>query len=143
MTRPSRRLMILLLLGCMPAAAETLHCRSINGNVTCSGDGGVSCQTVNGRTTCVGGGGSVVQEFGGAPGRKMPGRDMPDEADEAPEEWPRERPRERPEGQSRERLQPPARSLAMERRGPAGFLSVERDGTRLRLRTERLSIDRD
>ena len=126
MTRPSRRLMVLLLLGCAPAAAETLQCRSINGNVTCAGDGAVSCQTVNGRTVCIGSGGGIVQEFGGAPGRRMP-----PEANESPEERLEERP------------QPRARLPAIERRGPTGFLSIERDGTRLRLRTERLSIDRD
>jgi len=49
-----------------PAMAGTLRCRSVNGNVTCSGDGAVSCQTVNGRTVCVGGGGSAVQSFGGS-----------------------------------------------------------------------------
>jgi hypothetical protein len=126
MTRPSRRLMVLLLLGCMPAAAETLQCRLINGNVTCAGDGAVSCQTVNGRTVCIGSGGSIVQEFGSAPGRRMP-----PEFGESPEERQGERPQLR------------AHQLAIERRGPAGFLSVERDGTRLRLRTEQLSIDRD
>ena len=126
MTRPSRRLMVLLLLGCAPAAAETLQCRSINGNVTCAGDGAVSCQTVNGRTVCIGSGGGIVQEFGGAPGRRMP-----PEANESLEERLEERP------------QPRARLPAIERRGPTGFLSIERDGTRLRLRTEQLSIDRD
>src|SRR3954453_592194 len=126
MTRPSRRLMVFLLLGCTPATAETLQCRSINGNIICAGNGAVSCQTVNGRTVCIGSGGSIVQEFGSAPGRRMP----PD-ADESPEERLGERP------------QPRARQLAIERRGPVGFLSIERDGTRLRLRTEQLSIDRD
>ena len=126
MTRSSRRLMVLLLLGCTPAAAETLQCLSINGNVTCAGDGAVSCQTVNGRTVCIGSGGSIVQEFGSGPGRRMPS-----EADESPEERLGHRP------------QPRAHRLAIERRGPTGFLSIERDGTRLRLRTEQLSIDRD
>ncbi|HEY0418738.1 MAG TPA: hypothetical protein VGC80_04395 [Acetobacteraceae bacterium] len=126
MTRSSRRLMVFLLLGCTPAAAETLQCRSINGNVTCAGDGAVSCQTVNGRTVCTGSGGSIVQEFGGAPSRRMPL-----EADEAPEERQGEHP------------QPRARRLTIEQHGPAGFRSIERDGTRLRLRTEQLSIDRD
>ena len=126
MTRSSRRLMVILLLGCTPAAAETLQCRSINGNVTCAGDGAVSCQTVNGRTVCIGSGGSIVQEFGGAPGRRMP-----PEVEDLLEERQRERP------------QPRARRLTMERHGPVGFLSVERDGTRLRLRTGQLSIDRE
>ena len=47
MSRPSRRLIVFLLLGCIPATAETLRCRSINGNVTCAGDGAASCQMVN------------------------------------------------------------------------------------------------
>jgi hypothetical protein len=62
------RLASLVLLGagplCLPAAAETMQCRSVNGNVTCSGSGGMSCQTVDGRTVCVSGKGEVVQEFG-------------------------------------------------------------------------------
>jgi len=49
----------------VPASAETLRCRSVNGNVTCAGSGGVSCQTVDGKKVCVSGGGDVVQEFGG------------------------------------------------------------------------------
>jgi hypothetical protein len=49
----------------VPASAETLRCRSVNGNLTCAGSGGVSCQTVDGHKVCVSGGGDVVQEFGG------------------------------------------------------------------------------
>jgi hypothetical protein len=45
-------------------SAETLRCRSVNGNVTCAGSGAVSCQTVNGRKVCVSGGGDIVQSFG-------------------------------------------------------------------------------
>jgi hypothetical protein len=48
------------------ASAESLRCRSVNGNVTCSGSGAVSCQTINGHKTCVAGNGQVVQSFGGA-----------------------------------------------------------------------------
>lgn len=127
MTYLDRRLMVLLLLGCAPAAAETLQCRSVNGNVTCAGDGAASCQTVNGRTVCTGQGGAIVQEFGGRP-RRSP----PPETDEPAEEL-----------LLREPPQAPARRLTIERRGSAGALSLERDGTRLRLRTEHLSVDRD
>ena len=48
-------------------SAETLRCRSVNGNVTCAGSGAVSCQTVNGHKVCVSAGGDVVQSFGAPP----------------------------------------------------------------------------
>lgn len=47
-----------------PLAAETLHCVSVNGNVTCAGTGAVACQSVDGRTVCSTDG--VRQSFGGA-----------------------------------------------------------------------------
>lgn len=99
------------------AGAEELACRSVNGNVTCSGSGAVACQTVNGQTTCTGGNGAVVQRFGRsvAPPSILP----PGEAEDMPER------------------------LFLDRRSPPGWMSIERDGTRLRLRSERLSIDRD
>lgn len=111
-----------------PAIAETLRCRSVNGNVTCSGSGAVSCQTVNGRTTCIGGNGAVVQQFGGVPPTEPPAitkEDEPATEDEAP---PAPSPQER---------------LSIERRSPHAWMSLQRDGTRLRLRTNRLSIDLD
>lgn len=115
------------ILSLAPAMAETLRCRSVNGNITCAGSGGVSCQTVNGRTTCVGGGGAVVQQFGGTPPSEPPvvTEDDPALEDEVP---PAPRPHDR---------------LSIERRSPHASLSLERDGGRLRLRTDRLSIDLD
>lgn len=116
------------LLSLAPAMAETLRCRSVNGNITCSGSGAVSCQTVNGRTTCIGGNGAVMQQFGGPPPSEPPTiteEDEPALEDEAP---PAPRPRDR---------------LSIERRGPHAWLSLQRDGARLRLRTDRLSIDLD
>lgn len=68
MSRMTRRLILsaLAALCAGPATAETLRCRSVNGNVTCAGSGATSCQTVDGRTTCVANG--IRQEFGaGAP----------------------------------------------------------------------------
>ena len=111
--------------------AESLSCQSINGNINCAGRGAMSCQTVNGRTTCVGGNGAIVQQFGSAP-RSAPML-VPDEAvpdDDGPDEEAIPMPR------SRGRMQ-------IERRGPAGWMTIERDGSRLRLRSDRLSIDRD
>ena len=58
------------------ASAETLRCRSVNGNLTCAGSGGVACQTVNGKTVCVSGHGDVVQSFG-----KGMASHQPDDAD--------------------------------------------------------------
>lgn len=113
----------------VPAMAETLQCRSINGNVTCAGSGAASCQTVNGRTTCVSGGGGVVQHFGSARSAASGAA-----ADEAVDH----------EAERREADDPVSRrGLAIERRGPGAALSLQREGTRLRLRTERLAVDID
>ena len=129
MSPVTRRLLLASLAACCtaPALAETLRCRSVNGNVTCAGSGAVSCQTVDGRTTCVSGGGQVVQQFGSsgaAPPAIEP--DEPDDRDDAPPPPPRA-----------------GRRLSIERQGPAGRLWLERDGSRLRLRTDRLAIDLD
>jgi hypothetical protein len=62
--RPFVLAFVLTVAACASASAETLRCRSVNGNTTCSGSGAVSCQTVNGRTVCVGGNGAAVQSFG-------------------------------------------------------------------------------
>jgi hypothetical protein len=124
----TRRLLLATLAACCaaPAFAETLRCQSVNGNVTCAGSGAVSCQTVDGRTTCVSGGGRVVQQFGSA--GSSPPVVEPEEPDDR-EDGPPPR--------------PAGRHLSIERQGPAGRLSLERDGNRLRLRTERLAIDLD
>jgi hypothetical protein len=56
---------IVSILWCVaPASAESLRCQSVNGNLNCSGSGGVACQTVNGTKTCTSGNGDVVQSFG-------------------------------------------------------------------------------
>ena len=123
----------------LPAMAETLHCRSVNGNTTCAGSGAVSCQTINGRTTCISGGGGVVQQFGAAPmpappSIAPPGAPPGDAEDGAESRWQAERsPRPRPGG-----------SRSIERRdSQGGWLSLQREGSRLRLRTESLAIDLD
>jgi hypothetical protein len=104
------RLASIALLCAAPAFAETLNCRSLNGNVTCSGSGGASCQRVDGRTVCLSGDGSVLQQFGA----------------------------EAPRGSAEA-----GRQLRIERRGLAGPLLLEREGGRLRLRTDRLDLDLD
>ena len=118
---------ILAASACGAAHAESLSCRSVNGNVTCVGSGAMSCQTVNGQTTCIGGNGAVVQRFGGAP--LSPPSIMPEEAEPEDEAIPLPRTR--------------GGRLLMERRGPGGWMTIERDGTRLRLRSDHLAIDRD
>ncbi len=129
MLKPFRLSLLTALLAasaCSAAGAESLSCRSVDGNVTCAGRGAYSCQTVNGQTTCIGGNGSVVQRFG-AP---LPDPSaMPEEAEPEEEAAPMPRPR--------------GGHLLLERRGPAGWMMIEREGTRLRLRSDRLSIDRD
>jgi hypothetical protein len=35
-----------------PGHAQSLTCRSVNGNTVCAGPGATSCQTTNGRTIC-------------------------------------------------------------------------------------------
>jgi len=121
-----------------PAMAETLRCRSVNGNTTCSGSGAVSCQTINGRTTCVSGNGGIVQQFGGTPAPTPPSVEPFSEPDdEAEAEGRAERPplRRRPGGGNR---------LSIERHGPQGsWLSLEREGRRLRVRSENLAVDLD
>jgi hypothetical protein len=63
------------------ASAETMRCKSVNGNVNCAGSGAVSCQTVNGKKVCVSGHGDVVQSFGGGAPSDMP---SDDELDDSP-----------------------------------------------------------
>jgi hypothetical protein len=127
----------------VPAAAETLRCRSVNGNTTCAGSGAVSCQTIDGRTTCTSGGGGVVQQFGSKAPKNppsatpVPSPDADDEDEAAPEAGTIP-PRPRAGGGGG------ANRLSIERRGPGGaWLSLEREGARLRLRTERLAVDLD
>jgi hypothetical protein len=108
----------------MSASAETLRCQSVNGNLNCAGSNGVSCQTVNGKKVCVSGHGDVVQSFGNS---GSSGGDVTTD-DEGVDDWPSD----------------PAIHQRLEQRGPGGrTLMLERNGTELHLRTDRLSIDRN
>jgi hypothetical protein len=134
MTRCSRAAAFaaLSILWCgVSASAETLRCQSVNGNLNCAGSEGVSCQTINGKKVCVSGHGGVVQSFGNA--------QSPDSSDDEA---------------GAEGLDDPAPGRAMPAPGPDAkekstrhdpdrhTLLLERDGSRLHLRTDRLSIDR-
>jgi hypothetical protein len=102
------------------ASGETLRCQSVNGNLNCAGSGGVSCQTVNGKKVCTSGHGDVVQSFGS-------GQSSGDDAytdDDA--------------------LSDPAIHQRLEQHGPSGrTLLLDRDGTKLHVHTDWLSIDRN
>lgn len=113
-----------ILLCGMSASAETLRCQSINGNLNCAGSAAVSCQTVNGKKVCVSGHGDVIQSFGNG---KSSGDDA-DTDDEGMDGAPSD----------------PAIQQRLERHDPRGrTLLLERDGTKLHIHTDRLSIDRD
>jgi hypothetical protein len=66
-----------LLCGGALASADTLRCQSVNGNLNCSGSGGISCQSVDGRKVCVSGHGGVVQSFGNGSGHDARAGDPP------------------------------------------------------------------
>jgi hypothetical protein len=139
---PAAAALVVAFLGA-PASAEALRCRSFNGNVTCAGPGAASCQTVDGTTVCVGGDGDAVQVFGngkpspdvleGLLGKDHGEDDAAEEDGAAGEDG----------GAAAWLLAPPrSRRLSIERREPAGgSLSLEREGRKLRLRTDRLSVD--
>jgi hypothetical protein len=104
---------------CGGAAADSLSCRSVNGNTVCAAPNARSCQTVDGRTVCTSGKGDAVQNFGGAPSDFFdPDLEEPDyELDEA------------------------TGDLIIERRGPAGRLSLRRENGELRIDTGRLQLN--
>jgi hypothetical protein len=106
------------------ASAETMRCQSVNGNLNCSGSSGVACQTVNGKHVCVSGHGDVVQSFGAGGSSDWSDHDTDkDTAGDAAglDDAPR-----------------------LEQRWEHGHtMLLNRDGTELHLRTDRLSIDRD
>ena len=109
------------------AAAGSLACRSINGNVVCAGPGGTSCQTVDGRTECVSATGDVRQSFGGPTGEVPETPDAEGAEAEAPDATAESAPMPR-------RL--------VERPGPGGrAISVVRDGRRLRVENGRTVIE--
>lgn len=133
--RPFALALVLTAAACAAASADTLRCRSVNGNTTCSGSGAVSCQTVNGRTVCVGGHGAAVQSFGGTPTPEEMQGALPDR-DGSPDAWGS---KGDPGDDVPPRRAPPR--LSIDRRdanGPA--LSLERSEGRLRLRTRSAAI---
>lgn len=108
-------------LWCGVACAGTMRCQSVNGNVNCAGSSGASCQTINGKTTCVSGDGDVVQSFGN--------KASPDTTGESAD-------RHDPDDETIQQL--------LQQSGPNGHrMLIERDGTRLHLRTDWLSVDRE
>jgi hypothetical protein len=125
------------LLGAAPAGAETLRCQSINGNLNCAGSGGVSCQTVDGKKVCTSGHGDVVQSFGGG---QFQGQSVGPSQDRLQEQL-------QGQPQDDEDLAPdemPPPKTRLEQRGPSGHRMVlERDGTRLRLQNDWLSVERN
>lgn len=116
------------------AAAGSLSCRSVNGNLVCAAPDAASCQTVDGKTVCINGSGDALQIFGASP------TETPDalEEDEALEI-------EEMEGESALPPVPAApQRLVIERRGPGGrTLSLWRDGRRLHVDTGRVRLDID
>jgi hypothetical protein len=107
------------------ASAETLRCQSLNGNINCAGSSGASCQTVDGKTVCTSGHGDVVQSFGGASKPDVTNEDAnePDWNDLPPA---------------------PAVKERLQQRGPAGHsVLLQRDGNKLHLRTDWVSVDRN
>jgi hypothetical protein len=106
------------------ASAETLRCQSVNGNLNCAGSGGVSCQTVDGKKVCVSGHGDVVQSFGNGNSSRDDASTGDEDLDDAPAG--------------------PAIHQRIEQHGPGGHtLLLERDGTKLHVQTDSLSIDRN
>jgi hypothetical protein len=101
------------------AAADSLSCRSINGNTVCAAPNARSCQTVDGRTVCTSGKGDAVQIFGGAPSDSFdPDLEEPEyELDEV------------------------TGDLVIERRGPAGRLPLRRENGEHHIDTGRLQLD--
>ena len=136
-TRPFALALALTAAACAAASAETLRCRSVNGNTTCSGSGAVSCQTVNGRTVCVGGHGAAVQSFGGGTPtpEEMQELSRPDR-DSGPDVLGSKG--ELDDEASPRRAQP---RLSINRQDADGsVLSLERSEDRLRLRTRSTAI---
>ena len=107
-----------LVWGGVPASAETMRCQSVNGNLNCAGSGGVSCQTVNGQKVCVSGHGGVVQSFGKT---NPPPDDAGDDMDDAP----------------------PAKERLQRQNFHGRTLLLDRDGSKMHLRTDWLPVDRE
>jgi hypothetical protein len=121
------------------SAGETMRCQSVNGNLNCAGSGGVSCQTVDGKKVCVSGHGDVMQSFGGgsSAGNGASHDDSTDD-DEGLDSGHVD------SGRSDNRPSVPAMKQRLERRdGHGGNLLLQRDGTRLHIHNDWLSVDRE
>jgi hypothetical protein len=106
------------------ASAETLRCQSVNGNLNCAGSGGAACQTVDGKTVCTSGHGDVVQSFGGGASSRDDSAGSDDDMDDGPPA--------------------PAKKLQMDQQGASGHsLQLQRDGTKLHIHNDWISIDRN
>jgi hypothetical protein len=111
------------------ASAETLRCQSVNGNLNCAGSGAVSCQTVDGKKVCTSGRGDVVQSFGKGTSSSSSSRDSGDGDDDE---------------DLNDTSPHPGTHQHVDQHGPGGkTLQVDRDGTKLHVRTDKLSIDRE
>ena len=122
---PTATFAALSILWCsVSASAETLRCQSVNGNLNCAGSGGVSCQTVNGKKVCTSGHGDVVQSFSS-------GKSSPDDANTDDEGLD-------------DTLSDPAIHQHLEQHSPSSrWLLLDRDGTKLHVHNDWLSIDRN
>ncbi len=117
-----------ILWGGVSASAETLRCQSMNGNLNCSGSGGAACQTVDGKTVCSSGHGDVVQSFGG-------GGSSHDNASRGDDTG---------TGEDGDDAPAPANRLRLQQHGASGHaLQLQRDGSRLHIHNDWISIDRD
>jgi hypothetical protein len=111
------------------ASAETLRCQSVNGNLNCAGSGGAACQTVDGKTVCSSGHGDVVQSFGGgASSHDDATHDDSAGSDEDMDDPP----------------PAPAKKLQLEQHGASGHaLQLQRDGSKLHIHNDWISVDRN
>jgi hypothetical protein len=97
----------------------------VNGNLNCASSSSASCQTTDGKTVCVRNHGDVVQSFG--KGTSPGSTDDSASVEKALEN----------------RLAEPVIKQRLEQRDAAGHrLLLERNGTKLHVGTDRLSIDR-
>ena len=141
MTKPGRLVpaaALALLAWSGTAAAGSLACRSVNGNVVCAGPQGTSCQTVDGRTECVSGSGDVRQSFGGAADAPADGFDDEEAAS----------PQDDPAAAAERPIVPPPRLAGRPRLGLGKVpglnkVTVVRDGHRLQVETGHARIELD
>lgn len=108
------------------SSADTLRCRSLNGNINCAGSTGTSCQTINGKTVCVSRHGDVVQSFGNGSTSDMPGSET-----------------EGANEQGRENDVPALKERLEQLRPNGHSLLLDRNGPEMHLRSDWFSVDRE